>query len=353
MLLQSVLNDVTRKLGWHPQRSLTFIALILGLIHQGSVQHHRMCVGFETSKTFKAHLERIRRFFKYQMIHPLTLSHTLLFALFNRIPKMDLILDRTNWKFGKTDINYLVLAARIHKRIVFPVGWIALSHQGNSDEAQRIKLLTDFHSIFGFECIRSFTADREFIGSHWLQYMCTHDISFTIRMRRNLNVPFGKTLKKPLSFFFDHLQTDEERFVLKEIAEHELMVVGKKLPNGEMLILCSNRHNKQAILDTYQKRWDIERMFKNLKTQGFNMEDTHMTCRERLSKLMSVVGMATFWMCFLGLSQKCAFKKTVNAPLYSVFTRGLRVFRLLFYNNPVLLQNQVSKILECLLKSEG
>ncbi len=57
------------------------------------------------------------------------------------------------------------------------------------------------------------------------------------------------------------------------------------------------------------------------------MEDTHMTCVQRLKKLMAVVAIATFCMCLIGSYQTCSFKKTVNTPLYSVFTRGLRWIR--------------------------
>ena len=72
------------------------------------------------------------------------------------------------------------------------------------------------------------------------------------------------------------------------IPNSNLVVVGKKTKEGNVVI-CSNVQKSEKILKTYRKRWDIERCFKNMKPQGFNLENTHMTSLARLLKLMTVV----------------------------------------------------------------
>ena len=62
-----------------------------------------------------------------------------------------------------------------------------------------------------------------------------------------------------------------------------LFIVGKKV-GGEFLIILSNVKDEKRVLQTYRQRWDIERLFKNMKTQGFNLENTHMKDLSRLSK---------------------------------------------------------------------
>ena len=42
------------------------------------------------------------------------------------------------------------------------------------------------------------------------------------------------------------------------------MDISKRLDNGEVLITLSNKHRRTA-LDLYQKRWEIETLFGNLK----------------------------------------------------------------------------------------
>ena len=49
---------------------------------------------------------------------------------------------------------------------------------------------------------------------------------------------------------------------------------------------------RNRILSTDKKRWLIETCLRNMKSQGFNLENTHMTHLDRLSKLMSVVSVA-------------------------------------------------------------
>lgn len=43
-----------------------------------------------------------------------------------------LVLDRTNWQFGSTDINILMLSA-VHEGIVIRLYWKILQHKGKSE----------------------------------------------------------------------------------------------------------------------------------------------------------------------------------------------------------------------------
>lgn len=106
-------------------------------------------------------------------------------------------------------------------------------------------------------------------------------------------------------------------------------------------------HNHFISDQLYRKRWDIERLFRNMKTQGFNLENTHMQDLKRLSKLMILLTIVITFSTIAGLNQGCAFKKTVNAPLYSYFTRGLRLLKI------QLLLFDFSLAFTTLQKSEG
>lgn len=237
---------------------------------------------------------------------------------------MHIIIDRTNWKFGDQDINYLVLAVRVGN-LTFPLFWILLDHQGNSDTEARIALLNQFKKTFGLKCIASFTADREFIGQDWFSYLLNNKIPFYIRIKENQLVRFGKG-KKKLKEFFEHLDCEETRHLYNMLDNPRMFIVGKKLKD-EFLIICSNVHDYKRVLKIYRQRWDIERLFRNMKTQGFNLENTHMKDLQRLAKLMVLLAIAILFSSIVGLTQKCSFKKTVNAPLYSYFTRGFRALK--------------------------
>ena len=44
-------------------------------------------------------------------------------------------------------------------------------------------LLEKFKNTFGFNCIKSFTADREFIGRDWFSYLCQNNVPFLSALR--------------------------------------------------------------------------------------------------------------------------------------------------------------------------
>jgi hypothetical protein len=268
--------------------------------------------------------------------------------VFGTIPCMDIIIDRTNWQLGKKNINYLVLAARIGK-ITFPLFWSLLEHAGCSDASARIELLEKFNKTFGFKKIRSFIADREFIGQDWLDYLYYHQIPFFIRIKDNRLIELVQGKKKPLKVLFSHLRDQEEHSLSTQLNKLGLVIVGKKI-QGEYLIVCSNTLNVDQVLTTYRKRWCIETCFRNMKRKGFNLENTQMSDILRLEKRMAIVAVAILFSTLVGINEQAAYKKTVNSPLYSIFTRGLRLLKVKLWELDL---GPYCLFATMLLKSEG
>ncbi len=118
---------------------------------------------------------RIQRFFADQYFDYRQISQ-LIFNIFS-FDKVQLTLDRTNWKWGKRDINILMLAI-VYRGIAIPIVWTLLNKRGNSD--------TSFISIFGKDRIVNVFADREFIGEKWFTWLIENDINFCIRVKKTL-----------------------------------------------------------------------------------------------------------------------------------------------------------------------
>jgi len=94
--------------------------------------------------------------------------------------KFDLCLDRTKWKFGTKNINYLVLSWRISKKISLPLLFVELDKAGNSNTTERLDLLKQFDEIFGFHRIKSLIADREFVGEKWFRALYQNKVPYFI-----------------------------------------------------------------------------------------------------------------------------------------------------------------------------
>ena len=65
----------------------------------------------------------------------------------------------------------------------------------------------------------------------------------------------------------------------------------------ELQILVSYCNAKEAI-EMYRKRWQVETLFKGLKSSGFDIEGSHVRGRGRMSNLLSIIMIACVW-CYL------------------------------------------------------
>lgn len=68
----------------------------------------------------------------------------------------------------------------------------------------------------------------------------------------------------------------------------------------EMRLLVSYRNAGEA-LDMYRKRWQIETMFKGLKSSGFNIEGSHVRDLSRMSNLFDIIMIAYVWCYLVGI----------------------------------------------------
>jgi len=237
--------------------------------------------------------------------------------------KFDLCLDRTNWKFGKKSINYLVLSWRINKKISLPLIFADLDKEGNSNTAERLDLLKDFDAVFGFRRINSLIADREFVGHEWFKTLNKNEIPYFIRVKQNTLLPWGDVPIQAVEFF-NHLKGIQTRLVEKEMYGSTVCFAGMRGQAGELVIVMSNQpFNAPQILDKYLKRWSIEELFKKLKTSGFHWENTHMKISARLVTLLVILGFALLTASLVGYGQDIPWKKTLGYPLYCVFKQGL------------------------------
>lgn len=97
-----------------------------------------------------------------------------------------LIIDRTNWKIGKKNVNLLTIGG-LCKHVFLPLQWLQLDKEGSSNVEERKNLLNSLIDLFAWAGKQTkgliLLADREFIGTRWFEYLLSKDISFVIRMK--------------------------------------------------------------------------------------------------------------------------------------------------------------------------
>jgi len=279
---------------WHKARLKFFVLLIMALCKVQTVCFERLAEGMDSKAQISSCLRRIQRFFASFIIDK-DLIASVLFSLLPQKSRLLISIDRTNWMFGKTDINVFMLSI-CYEGIAFPLLWQMLEKKGNSNQQERIDLIQRFIRLFGKECIEAIVADREFIGSKWLGYLQGERIPFHIRIRDNmwLTKPGGEQLR--MSWILQGSALHEAYHHPKMLYLDDVLVYvsGMKLPKGEFLIVVSYDNQQQALI-RYKERWQVETLFKALKTKGFNVEDTHLSNMERIDKLVACLTIAFTW----------------------------------------------------------
>ena len=204
-------------------------------------------------------------------------------------------MDRTNWQWGKKNINLLVLSA-CYKGVAIPLYCIALDKKGNSDTSERIQLIDYFIEGFGCKKIAGLLGDREFIGEDWFAYLRKHQIPFDMRVKKNHVTTSSRGSAVNINSLFRHLKVGEFSALRgkRKLMGQALYLSALRLQDGELLILASSEDPEDA-LTRYALRWEIETLFSCLKGKGFNFEDTRVTDLERIESMMSVLSIAFAW----------------------------------------------------------
>jgi Transposase DDE domain len=307
-------------------RRLDFIAsFILALLKVRTVNLTQIGTALNGLAQPTSNARRSKRFLKYDLGQELIAKFVLSFI---DTQKLVLVMDRTNWKFGKISINFLVIAIAFGG-IAIPVAWKNLGKAGNSNQTERKTILEELLKIIPSHRILALTADREFIGQDWFKALFEQEVNPVIRLKRDTMIQH-RGIKAPADAWFDHLKSGE----LLELTKARVMgvrvfVLATLTPEGEFLILATRKRPSQALV-IYAQRWEIETLFAAFKTRGFNLEDTHITNLERSERLFALLVIALAWVVLVGefvSSLKRLKLKNHGSPERSVFRVGLDCLR--------------------------
>jgi Transposase DDE domain len=279
-----------KHLDYDLRRQRLVVNFILALIAVRSVNLKQIAVhigGIKPQATYRT----LQRFF--QGFRPD--KHVFLQFLLSLLPEepLTLVMDRTNWDFGKSHINYLVLGV-LYQGTVIPLCWMLLEKTGNSSQVERVILMRCLLQVLPVERIRVFIADREFVGKDWLLYLKHQGIKRCIRVKKN-GVIFPDSFGRKLEQMFANLSVGESAFKRRRyfLMGQWLYLAAVRLEHDLLIVACDDKPRRGLMF--YGLRWGIETFFGNAKTRGFDLEETHMTAPEKLSMLLGLVALATLW----------------------------------------------------------
>lgn len=319
---------------WNKAHLNCFAGMLFSLLIVRTVNLNELASAFNGKASLLSKYRRLQRFFaEFQMNYKLIAKF--LFSLFPFKNKVYLSMDRTNWKWGKSNINILMLGV-VYKGVAIPLIWKLLDKQGASNPKERIDVIEKFISWFGKDKIKGLLADREFVGKVWFKWLLENEIPFYIRLKDNVITTNENGLEIYLKDLFGDLNCWERRVLLdkRKLWDFQVYLSGSTNQHGTLMVVATNVDPVQAI-DLYLKRWEIETLFGCFKSRGFNFEDTHITDLKRIKKVIVLLAISFCWSHRIGEWQneiKPIKIKSHGRLSKSIFRYGLDYLRESFYN---------------------
>jgi Transposase DDE domain len=294
-ILESSLKEAFSLSEQYVQKShLDFMSLfILALMAAKSVQYQAIAAEMEGEALEASKMRRIQHFMAEFDLDYTCVAYFMLMLL-SRQGKITFCLDRTEWSFGETTHNILVLTAYSHG-VGIPIWFECVNENGGCcDVDDKIYMMLKCLEIVGKERIKCLIADSEFIGNQWIAFLMKEGIVFYLDVRSNQYFGF-RNEKHQIEAYMKGKSKAELRdvYIFKQtlhlgIKRQKECTIRKR---KAFLAVVTNA-TQAGILTVYKNRWSIEVLFQSLKKRGFDIQATHLDDPIRLRKLFALVAMA-------------------------------------------------------------
>lgn len=205
-----------------------------------------------------------------------------------------LVIDRTIWEHKN-----LIMISIIYDQRAIPVYFEFLPKLGSSNFDEQTKFISQILSLFK-EYKTVLLGDREFCSVKLANWLREKELMFCLRLKKNefIEIEYGVWqelddlgLKPGISFFIEGIKVTKTQ----KIGGFNLAGKWKRKIGGtaskEGWFLLTNLTNLNLAIASYKKRFDIEEMFRDFKSGGYNLEDTNVS-GNRLISLILIIAIA-------------------------------------------------------------
>lgn len=347
--LKSIL---AKNFDWNKARIDCFARIILSLFAVRTVNLKEIALCFESKSKIDSRYRRLQRFFSEFIFNAGELSRWLFGWFFQTKQKVYLIVDRTNWYWGKQKINILMLSVA-YEGLTIPLFWQLLNKAGNASGKEHCEIIERYLNYFDKSNILGVLGDREFANGELFHFLNQANIPFYIRIKEGSVIKVGAKKLFCAEKIFRHLNPKAGDIFASTVFIYgqKVYLAGSRSERGELMIVATNQLPKKAIF-IYLRRWEIENLFQSLKQRGFYFENTHMVKSERLSTLIGVLAVAFCWAHKIGewrsMAKPIIFKKFryQTRPQYTLFRYGLDYMREVLLNPLSTFKPNFTKLLQ-------
>ena len=246
----TLLRDTLRPhLAWHGARLSFVAAFLMALLRVKTVNFSELATAFSGKAQTDSHYKRLQRFFRHYEVDYAKIAQAVV-ALMAIPEPWTLTIDRTEWQFGECTFNMLMLGV-VHEGVAFPLVWCLLDKRGNSNSMERMKLFDQFLEYFRERDIACLSADREFVGKAWFEYLLGEPLTpFRIRIRENHTLKQGRQSLK-VKVLFQDLPVGQHKVLRhkRQLWGHWVYIAALRLEDGSLLVIATQTPPKTSLTD--------------------------------------------------------------------------------------------------------
>ena len=286
--------------------------------------------------------QRIRRFLSNKRIKPELFVVPLIYLmrpLLENLPEIILSMDRTDWKKRSKWINILSVSV-CYKGRALPLFWMVFGRRGNSALKHWKQVLAPV--IEGLQDMDWLSdkpihvvADREFASpklARWLKEI--YDVYSTLRIKSSMylieenkpEVKVASLIKKMRKGSRKILRNQQ---VTRDSSYKMNVLLTWKRKYDEPLVVATTSDKPFLSDKTYGKRFGIECMHKDYKSNAFDLEKTKVTDPKRIEAMLIPIAFA-YVICMLEGERKEIAGEDIRKPpkgktrMVGLFLDGLR-----------------------------
>jgi len=278
--------------------------LLVGIYLSRSVHLSRIALKIPGTAKVVSIIRRLSRFLDNPAIRVREwfepIVREVLQAAAQTVGEIRLIADGTKVGFG----HQLLMVSLAFRRRAIPIAWTWVkAGRGHSSAVKQLALLAYVRRLIPSGVPVLLIGDSEFgavevtrQAEAWVwKYVLRQRASHLIQLRGGNWKHFGEVIQKPAQSLWlgEGLLTREHAYPTNLLAHWEK---GEKEP----WLLATNLSSRQETLCAYRRRMWVEEMFGDLKSNGFDLESTHLIHFLRLSRLTLAVVLLYVWLIAAG-----------------------------------------------------
>jgi hypothetical protein len=230
----------------------------------------------------------------------------------------------------------LMVSIIYHKRAL-PIAWqTVVGNKGHLPEAVHITLLNRVQALFPEQCHIVFLGDGEFDGINLQAAIKEAGWEYVCRTARNCIIKDGDdefSLSEIGLVEGDCIDMPDVQ-VTRQHYGPVLAIAWWCSGYTDPIYLVTNMDCVEEACRWYKRRFTIETFFSDQKSRGFNLQKSHLSDPERISRFLIATCLAYIWMIYLGVKVR---KKPAEMRMFhradrcdlSLFQLGLRYLEFL------------------------